>query len=799
MLRELTVLLTAILSLCAGMSAHSEGCLVQGGTATGSIDIAGDAGFGAKMAANELQTYIKKMTGAELPIVQGAAGPKIVLRATTGEHGEWGEADAFSIVQKSGVVTILGNSDEATLYGAYQYLQNLGVRWYMPGEIGENVPNLSEIPVGNSEYTGKPSFKHRDIDYSNSPTWHFGDKPGRLATEWELWEIRNKLQFSRLIHEEIQRLPEGIFPAGFNRSSEYVTHYIGTAAIGKADFATEPERWPLVDGKRKNNICWQTQPCLSNRKNMAAAVAAAAEYFTANPQMIAFPLCVEDFAVWCDCPDCVKMNGGIRPSINPNRIYWTFINEATRKIRKAFPGRYISVYAPYLNVDFPPGNMKVESGVLAITTNVSAGARVITQPGDAQSSTYLSTVKRLTNAGFAMGSYDYLMANGTPQPLSVIDTIRIYYDLGFAYYSAENMGRDEQHKIVDWVLAQLAWDATQDPHKLLEEFCTGYYGPVGMDVLKVLYAIDAHVQMVNQVQWGSMGNVNGIMSDDLIDYGRNVLAQAEKKVSGREAERLARFADTFEMYSLTAQAARTVYRAYDNPTDENRRKSLDAVATFGDFWKEHNLDETCSPSLASSPDREWHNVPGLGVEVQELAAPAVGRAADDLATGDKAALMRGLYSKVSDIPESLPNFFMLPEIWKFRLDIDHAAAGNGWLRPECDDSKWREISTYNYYEKQGYPAYDGYFVYRLYVEAPRFPSGKRIYMRIGALDEQGEIYINGRLVHRRLRTEQNAGKTSFAFDVTEAIKGGERNCIAVYGYDGFWDGGIWRPCALYTD
>jgi hypothetical protein len=72
-------------------------------------------------------------------------------------------------------------------------------------------------------------------------------------------------------------------------------------------------------------------------------------------------------------------------------------------------------------------------------------------------------------------------------------------------------------------------------------------------------------------------------------------------------------------------------------------------------------------------------------------------------------------------------------------------------------------------------------------------------MRIGSLDDDGDIYINGQLAYSRKMAGPDDWKSSFAFDVTPFLIPGKENVIAVRGYDSFGAGGIWRPCAIYTE
>ena len=72
------------------------------------------------------------------------------------------------------------------------------------------------------------------------------------------------------------------------------------------------------------------------------------------------------------------------------------------------------------------------------------------------------------------------------------------------------------------------------------------------------------------------------------------------------------------------------------------------------------------------------------------------------------------------------------------------------------------------------------------------------FLRIGALDDEGSIYVNGKLVHQRWHIHPGDWESSFEMDVTDIIKPDDTNVIFVAGNDQAGVGGIWKPCALYT-
>jgi hypothetical protein len=280
------------------------------------------------------------------------------------------------------------------------------------------------------------------------------------------------------------------------------------------------------------------------------------------------------------------------------------------------------------------------------------------------------------------------------------------------------------------------------------------------------------------------------MSPEVVAQGRAVLASASDKVQGREAERLAHFRSSFEMLSLRAEAARAGYTAMDRRTERAVRDGLDALDEFEAYWHEHDLSMTCSPAI---PGRTAF----LRGTLEAIDGPIVPAAAESLAGANKGAIVAEAFAG-AEPPADVANVFVLPQVWKFRPDLRRTALEHGWAEAGFDDSGWNSLSTWNFYERQGYARYDGAFCYRVAFDAPAFADGERVMLRIGSLDDEGDIYVNGELAHERRHTHPLNWKTSFAFDVTDLLKPGRVNTVAVLGNDEYGMGGLWRPCVLYA-
>ena len=140
--------------LAATALAAAAGCaqsaLVRNGRPEAAIVISAAASADEKLAAQELQDYVRKISGATLPVgTTAAAGLPSQVRigafgteAVSAWSGERPPPDGFALSRKGETLFIVGGDARGTLYGVYDFLEtDLGVRWFMPGEMGEDVPS----------------------------------------------------------------------------------------------------------------------------------------------------------------------------------------------------------------------------------------------------------------------------------------------------------------------------------------------------------------------------------------------------------------------------------------------------------------------------------------------------------------------------------------------------------------------------------------------------------------------------------------------------------------------------------
>ena len=128
-------ILPCILAACAVISANR---IIADDAPSCRIVIPEQSKYAEKFAAEELASYLKEMTGAELQIVTDATpayGREFVIGATSRKlESTLAEKpktiEGFTIESQGNSIYIKGNSPRATLYGVYDFLdKELGVRF----------------------------------------------------------------------------------------------------------------------------------------------------------------------------------------------------------------------------------------------------------------------------------------------------------------------------------------------------------------------------------------------------------------------------------------------------------------------------------------------------------------------------------------------------------------------------------------------------------------------------------------------------------------------------------------------
>ena len=194
-----------------------------------------------RLAALELQRYIYLRTGS-LPAISNRDGAERIVVARKGRSiipsKVASEAKALGAQQyvlettrSAGRTTwwIIGGDDVGTLYGAYRFVEELGVRFYLHGDV---IPDrrLAKLPTINE--TGKPIFSIRGIqpfhDFPEGPDW---------------WDTNDYLAYiSQLAKMRMNFIGLHCYPGGMAEPSVWIGTSPDVEASGRVK-SSYPSRW----------------------------------------------------------------------------------------------------------------------------------------------------------------------------------------------------------------------------------------------------------------------------------------------------------------------------------------------------------------------------------------------------------------------------------------------------------------------------------------------------------------------------------------------------------------------------
>ncbi|MHB0999692.1 MAG: glycosyl hydrolase [Armatimonadota bacterium] len=149
--------------------------------------------------------------------------------------------------------------------------------------------------------------------------------------------------------------------------------------------------------------------------------------------------------------------------------------------------------------------------------------------------------------------------------------------------------------------------------------------------------------------------------------------------------------------------------------------------------------------------------------------------------------------------------------WLFRTDPYDAGLKQGWMKPAFADTGWRKIKVPGNWEAQGVTDprpgqppqkndsilvtdYDGVAWYRLHFIVPANWAGKELILRLGSVDDQDQVYLNGRLAGSTGPGIEQSVLLQRQYKIPASfIIPGKENVLAIRVSDGGGPGGMIGP------
>jgi len=140
----------------------------------------------------------------------------------------------------------------------------------------------------------------------------------------------------------------------------------------------------------------------------------------------------------------------------------------------------------------------------------------------------------------------------------------------------------------------------------------------------------------------------------------------------------------------------------------------------------------------------------------------------------------------------------LPLEMKFHRDRFNEGIVGGWYKPDLKDRRWDTKNTYYTWDQQDEPEddaghdYDGIGWYRATFNVdPKF-KGRPVKFWCGGTINEGWVWVNGRYAGHKAHKLWWYHPHHFELDVTDLIKPGQKNTIAIRVLNDAEIGGMFR-------
>jgi hypothetical protein len=154
----------------------------------------------------------------------------------------------------------------------------------------------------------------------------------------------------------------------------------------------------------------------------------------------------------------------------------------------------------------------------------------------------------------------------------------------------------------------------------------------------------------------------------------------------------------------------------------------------------------------------------------------------------------------SCVKNNAPGTIDLEKNWRFSPDEDNIGKLEKWYSVDFDDSKWAKIDAGKRWEELGYADLDSFAWYRKTVEIPAAWKGKDIWLKIEAVNDAYELFINGESVSFFGEANISVASRPTFTEISKKLKYGAGNLVAIQVNDWGNSGGLWRlPVILTTD
>lgn len=448
--------MVALNLLTASLKGQYQFVFVDHGKPVVEIGLHEQAGLSEHRAAELLQTWIRRISGAELPIVRRPSpghrpAVEIGFRSVDGDRAADLPPDGFVLTTEGDKLRIEGGSGKGPIYAVVHLLETyMGCRVYSPtyatwpqssrvaiAEIADRDAPVNTFRAVNGEFVG-------DRDYMD---WQ------RLDSTADVYGA------GYYVHTAARLVPPG----------EY--------------FKAHPEYFALIDGQRSPLQLCPTDPAIPG-----LIIAKLRKEMAAQPDKQVWSVSQNDNESYCHCPRCLAM---IADEGSPAGPVIRLVNQ----VAAAFPDKTISTLA-YEWSRSAPKLVRPAPNVQVMLCSIEANRSrpIFDDPSDRS---FVRDIEAWSKICHNIYLWDYVVNfhdHVSPFPnLDVLaPNIRGFVANGVRQHfqqSNDGVGH-EFSELKAYLIGRLLWNPAADPAVIIDEFTRGFYGAAAPQIIEYQHRLE---------------------------------------------------------------------------------------------------------------------------------------------------------------------------------------------------------------------------------------------------------------------------------------------------------------------
>lgn len=424
------------------------------------IVVSRDAIPAEKRGATELQQTLGKITSSSINLIsddQPLPTHAILVGSTQFSHVDPNQKlgpEQYRIQANGDHLLILGGRPRGVMYGCTALLEALGVRYFTP--TCTFIPSNPKLEMPDLNLAGSPAFEYREV---------------------YIWEAFDKDWSAHLrLNGQSHRLDESTG----GKITYYPFVHTFDALFPRSLFATHPEYFPLIKGKRTNGY---VQRCLTNPALLQMAIAGVEGWINSHPSAMIYSVSQNDTYNFCECDNCKAIEAKYGGHVG---LYLWFVNQVAQAIEKDHPDKLIDTLA-YQFTEPPPTNITPRKNVRIRLCPIF---NCYGHPFDTDTAKPTIAFMHNLKGWAALTDTLYIWHYNTnfhhfllpfPDFHEFPANLKLYKKSGVrgvffeGSYGAGGCGSDSDLR--SYVMAKLLWDPEQDADAVVNEWMAGVYGP----------------------------------------------------------------------------------------------------------------------------------------------------------------------------------------------------------------------------------------------------------------------------------------------------------------------------------